>query len=267
MTAYIKNKGIAQTFFQDNHHNKSKNEIKWNADYDGNNANIKVDLNDNGKKNKYRMQLNNQDLANLLSIPMVNKPLDSRLKDDFLSDYDFLDEEDVALLNSPIPEPALFRLNIPQLNSTKETLKSPIQMPCPFTSDAMPESNMLIPELSSKSNLSSSFSELSSLPDLTSLSSIQPETQLNPQLKKQQQQQQQQQQLEFQTSENPLRPSSTKKLTKKEKNIRLNTPSPKTMRIHYTSVDDNKTKGRGTRSKKRTNKKENKFIKFFNKLF
>jgi hypothetical protein len=258
MTAYIKNKGIAQTFFQDNHHNKSKNEIKWNADYDGNNANIKVDLNDNGKKNKYRMQLNNQDLANLLSIPMVNKPLESRLKDDFLSDYDFLDEEDVALLNSPIPEPALFRLNIPQLNSTKETLNSPIQLPCPFTSNTMPESNILIPELSS--NLSSSFSELSSLPDLTSLSSIQPETRLNPKL-------QQQQQEEFPVSENPLRPGSTKKLTKKEKNIRLNTPSPKTMRIHYTSVDDNKTKGRGTRSKKRTNKKENKFIKFFNKLF
>lgn len=216
-TTYIKNKGISQTVFQDNHHNQVKNEIKWNAKYDGKRANISLDMNDNGKKNKYRVQLNNEDLANLLSIPAVNKPLETRLKDDFMSDFDFLDDEDIELLNMPVkecyePTDALFRVTVPQLNSKKEELQTPFSpLPCPLQE---PE-----PKTEAKQN---------------------PET--KPHLKH-----------KPQIIERP-------KLTKRERNARLKTPSPKTMRIHYTT-------GRGTRSKKRENKSQSNFVKFFNKLF
>jgi hypothetical protein len=244
-TTYIKNKGVTQTVFSNNNH-KLRNEIKWNAAYDGDHANIKVDLNDNGKKNKYRMQLNNQDLANLLSIPAVNKPLDTRLQQDFLSDFDFLDEEDMELLPQtqfqvPLqqptcykphsefpPESALFRLTIPDSREKKEALKSPFPAPCPYTSD---------------------ICSLTEFPELTSLSSIKSEP------------------LSSEPLTNPLMSApqiseeiTRPRLTKREKNARLNTPSPKTLRIHYTTA---RGKGRKTRRKK----KQNKFTKFFSKLF
>lgn len=243
MATYIKNKGVTQTVFSNNNH-KTKNEIKWNAAYDGDHANIKVDLNDNGKKNKYRMQLNNQDLANLLSIPVVNKPLKTRLTHDFLTDFDFLDEEDLELLSQPQiqqecykpkaefpPESALFRFTIPQTTEKKEALSSPFPTPCPYTSD---------------------ICSLTELPELNSLSMPKPMTDPI----------QIPEQITFQESEPITRP----RLTKKEKNERLNTPSPKTMRIHYTTASAS-AKGRGTRRKRRANKKQNKFTKFFSKLF
>jgi len=248
MTTYIKNKGVTQTVFSNNNH-KTRNEIKWNAAYDGDYANIKVDLNDNGKKNKYRMQLNNQDLANLLSIPAVNKPLDSRLHQDFLSDFDFLDEEDMELLPQQQecyqpraefpPESALYRVTIPDSREKKEAFKTPFPTPCPYTSDICS-----LQELASLSSIKSD--PLSSEPLTNPIMSepimsapIMPA----PQISKP-------------TSEQITRP----RLTKREKNARLNTPSPKTLRIHYTTA---RGKGRKTRRKK----KQNKFAKFFSKLF
>jgi hypothetical protein len=232
MATYIQNKGVTQTVFSNNNH-KTRNEIKWNAAYDGDQANIKVELNDNGKKNRYRMQLNNQDLANLLSIPAVNRPLESRLQQDFLSDFDFLDEEDLELLpHHPTqfqlqtqeqecykpradfsPESALFRVTIPDSREKKEMYKTKFPTPCPHTPD------------------------ICSLPELKHLSSLKSES-IEP------------------TPEQITRP----RLTKKEKNARLKTPSPKTLRIHYTTASG---KGRITRRKK----KQNKFTKFFSKLF
>jgi hypothetical protein len=218
METYIKNKGISQTVFQDNHHNQHKNEIKWNAKYDGKLANISLNMNDNGKKNKYRVQLNNEDLANLLSIPVVNKPLDSRLREDFMSDLNFLDDEDIELLNNQVqecyePSDSLFRVSVPQLNTKKEE-ESQGPVSCPLiTEPTLKEKEYSNPEKETK-------------PHTISID----------------------------------RP----KLTKNEKKARLKTPSPKTLRIHYTS-------GRGTRSKKHAkkhqNKTQNNFVKFFNKLF
>jgi hypothetical protein len=238
MTTYIKNKGVTQTVFSNNNH-KTRNEIKWNAAYDGDYANIKVDLNDNGKKNKYRMQLNNQDLANLLSIPAVNKPLESRLHQDFLSDFDFLDEEDMELLPQEQecykpraefpPESALYRVTIPDSREKKEAFKTPFPTPCPYTSD------------------------ICSLQELTSLKPLSSEPLINPIMSEPIMSAPL---ISEPTSEQITRP----KLTKREKNARLNTPSPKTLRIHYTTA---RGKGRKTRRKK----KQNKFAKFFSKLF
>jgi hypothetical protein len=58
-------------------------EINWDADYDGNFANISLDLNQNGKTNHYDVKLDNEDLADILNVPSVNLPVHKRLSDDF----------------------------------------------------------------------------------------------------------------------------------------------------------------------------------------
>ena len=116
------------------------------------------------------------------------------------------------------PEPMLFRLNIPDSQSKKQNYSSPFSKPC------------------------INNNELTSLPDLTSLSI--PES--------------------FKSE--PL-PIYKPRLTRRERNARLRTPLPKTMRIHYTTAS---AKGRGiTKRKKRaaTTRHRGKVSKFFSKLF
>lgn len=229
MTAYIKNKGIAQTYFQDSHHKKKANEIKWNAKYDGSLANIKVDVNNDGKRNKYRVQLNNEDLADILSIPTVNQSLEQRLKNDFLGDYEEPDDfimPEIIQMREQEPDPSLFRITVPESCSKKQQYSSPFSKPCMHDN------------------------ELTSLPNLTSLSG--PESILS----------------ELDRPQQQIEIVSPIKMTRREKHARLKTPSPKTMRIHYTSPASNSTgKGKGTRRKRRTPKRKSRVAKFFSKLF
>jgi hypothetical protein len=81
LNTYIKNRGTTQMLVRNNNKNKF-NEINWDADYDGEIANISLDSISNGHKNHYNIQLDNEDLANLLNIPTVNMPIDKRLKMD-----------------------------------------------------------------------------------------------------------------------------------------------------------------------------------------
>uniref|UniRef100_A0A6C0DUH3 Uncharacterized protein n=1 Tax=viral metagenome TaxID=1070528 RepID=A0A6C0DUH3_9ZZZZ len=236
MTTYIKNKGIAQTYFQDSHHKKKANEIKWNAKYDGSLANIKVDVNNDGKRNKYRVQLNNEDLANILSIPTVNQSLEQRLQNDFLSDYKEYDEPDdfvmpeIIQMREQEPDPSLFRVNILDSSSKKQQYSSPFSKPCMYDN------------------------ELTSLPNLKSLSG--PESILT----------------ELDHPQQQIEIVSPTKMTRREKHSRLKTPSPKTMRIHYTSPASNSTgkgsaKGKNTRRRRRSPKRKSRVAKFFSKFF
>jgi hypothetical protein len=79
---YITNRGITKTVLQNNNEKKT-NELKWDTDYDGNVANVSLNLNKNGSHKDYHFSLNNDDLANILNIDSVNLPLDKRLKKDF----------------------------------------------------------------------------------------------------------------------------------------------------------------------------------------
>jgi hypothetical protein len=79
---YIKNRGMTKTIIHSNNKNNT-NEIKWDADYDGNVANISINSNNDGIHDKYHFSLDNQDLANLLNIDTVQLPLEQRLKRDF----------------------------------------------------------------------------------------------------------------------------------------------------------------------------------------
>jgi len=75
-------KGITQTFIQDDDHNYNDiNKSSIHAKYDGNIANISVDLNDNGDKKHYNIQLDNDDLSNILNIKSIDTDLDKRLND------------------------------------------------------------------------------------------------------------------------------------------------------------------------------------------
>ena len=82
LNTYIKNRGSTKTIMHDNNKNNI-NEIEWDADYDGNEANISLDLVNNGKTHHYNVKLDNDDLANILNINSVQKPIHNRLKNDF----------------------------------------------------------------------------------------------------------------------------------------------------------------------------------------
>ena len=82
LNTFIKSKGVMKTITHNNNKTNS-NEINMDADYDGNVANIKLQTNNNGQNKDYNIKLTNDDLANILNVPSVNKPLDLRLKNDF----------------------------------------------------------------------------------------------------------------------------------------------------------------------------------------
>ena len=83
MSTYIENYGFTKTFISDNNKNIN-NETEWIGNYDGNLANLNINMNTNGNKESISLQLDNNDLMELLSVQPVEKPLDQRLRDDFL---------------------------------------------------------------------------------------------------------------------------------------------------------------------------------------
>jgi len=86
----IKSKG----YIKQNDNNHHVEGVKWNADYDGNEANIQLDVNHNGHIQRRKIQLPNEQLrtlAKLLSVPSVNKPLEKRILDDYDDDNDELE--------------------------------------------------------------------------------------------------------------------------------------------------------------------------------
>ena len=65
---------------------KNERDIEWNNQYDGKKADLNVMMNLNGKKEKYHIQMNNQEIERLLSQPSVEQRLDKRLIKDFSMD-------------------------------------------------------------------------------------------------------------------------------------------------------------------------------------
>jgi len=82
LDTYIKNRGMTKTIVHNNNRN-TINETNWDADYDGDVANVSLDLTNNGRNKHLDFKLTNDDLANMLSIPSVNQPIHKRLKMDF----------------------------------------------------------------------------------------------------------------------------------------------------------------------------------------
>jgi hypothetical protein len=116
MSRYINQKGIAETVIVDKN-GKNKNYTKWDAEYNGENANIIIDSNTNGKNSKYLIKLDNNDIADLLSIQPINRPLDQRLRSDFKSNRKctphFIEMKDNKLVSSKIDNKKLTHISSP----------------------------------------------------------------------------------------------------------------------------------------------------------
>jgi hypothetical protein len=98
---YIKTMGSAKAYIQHGMHRDAK-EVKWDVDYNGDNADIDLDIGNNGEMTHYKAVLSNEDLANLLNIPSVNEPLENRLQNDFLVDRRVYKLEPVPHMQRPI---------------------------------------------------------------------------------------------------------------------------------------------------------------------
>ena len=95
-------------------------ELKWNADYDGDVANIKLNIteHENIKTDKgFHFKLTNNDLANMLSIPSVNIPIHKRLENDFMCPHKHgkrYSRKHIRKHNRKhSPNPYLFAVNMP----------------------------------------------------------------------------------------------------------------------------------------------------------
>ena len=111
LNTYIKNRGMTKTIVHDNNNNQI-NEIKWDADYDGDVANISINAESNGKSKHFDIKLDNNDLANLLNINSINMPIDKRLKTDFYKqNYD--------------NEPYFIELPAPEIQPREPIIKEP----------------------------------------------------------------------------------------------------------------------------------------------
>lgn len=82
LNTYIKNRGTTKTIVHNNNNNHI-NQINWDADYDGDVANISINTNSDGIRDHFDITLDNQDLANILNVQSVNMPIHQRLKNDF----------------------------------------------------------------------------------------------------------------------------------------------------------------------------------------
>jgi hypothetical protein len=104
LDTYIKNRGTTKTIIHNNNHN-DVSEINWDADYDGDIANIELDVNENGKRGHYDVRLTNDDLAGLLNIPSVDQPLDKRLLNDFTTEEPEIYK--IEFKNDPLLQPSV----------------------------------------------------------------------------------------------------------------------------------------------------------------
>ena len=109
LNTFIKNRGITSTIIRENNHSHI-NETKWDADYDGDVAHIDVATNNDGKINQYKIHLDNEDLAHMLSLPSVDMPLEERLQMDYGSER----------MSKPM------RIELPQLSSSSSEYSVPV---------------------------------------------------------------------------------------------------------------------------------------------
>jgi len=128
LNTFIKNRGSTKTIIHNsnssnNSHNhlNAVNEIKWDADYDGDIANISVTSDTNGQKKHFNITLDKNDLEHILNIPSVDMPIHKRLKMDF----------------SKRLEPSMYKIELPQQQLPDEELL-PFEQPTPFEEPIAP---------------------------------------------------------------------------------------------------------------------------------
>lgn len=223
---YIKSQGISQTVVQKPGVNNI-NQINWDANYNGEVANLNLDINTNGKKDNFVLQLSKGDLENLLNIPSIEKPLEERLEEDFLVKNDFAPSLQYK------PQPYLFRPSIYPKTETTSQKQNNIE-----------------------SQIKDVLNEMNAQDDETLKSEINNLLQLKKKLqhphKGKHAHSYQHKKAKTQTPVKRTHLTKTKK-TKNTKKHSYKTPSPKTIRIHLT--DDDKTSSSSTTSKRKSRRK------------
>jgi len=116
LNTFIKNRGSTKTIIHNsnssnNSHNhlNAVNEIKWDADYDGDIANISVTSDTNGQKKHFNITLDKNDLEHILNIPSVDMPIHKRLKMDFSKRV----EPSVYKIELPLQQPIQLQEDLP----------------------------------------------------------------------------------------------------------------------------------------------------------
>ncbi len=152
LNTYIKNRGLTQTILHTNNQNQF-NETKWDADYDGNTANISVTSNTDGNKKRYGVTLDNKDLANILNIPSINMPIDKRLQLDFVQPS-FKNDPKILQLELPylktpefLPRKPDFvnEADILMMDSMQKSNAFKSAIPTNYLSSPLPNEELIVP--------------------------------------------------------------------------------------------------------------------------
>ncbi len=150
LNTYIKNRGITQTLINNNNQ-KEFNQINWDADYDGQQANISLTSDTNGNKKHFDIQLDNEDLANILNIPSESIPIDKRLQMDF-NTPSFRRAPQILQIEIPYRKTRYARPRQPKYlldrpKPDKETIEELIQSikPNNYLSSPLPEEELIVP--------------------------------------------------------------------------------------------------------------------------
>jgi hypothetical protein len=151
LNTYIKNRGYTKTIIHDNNSHKHNtlnavNELNWDADYDGDVANISVTSDTNGEKKHFNISLDNNDLENILNIPSVDMPIHKRLQKDFYEN-DFRNEPTIYKIELPqIEVPQLMPIE-PTYHNKINTLEKLLETskPIRYLSTPLPNEEFVIP--------------------------------------------------------------------------------------------------------------------------
>ena len=75
---YVQTIGTSETYVK-NKNRKSESKIKWMGDYNGEDAKLQVDVNNDNKRKVYNFKMNNQQLGHLLGMPPANMSLEAQM--------------------------------------------------------------------------------------------------------------------------------------------------------------------------------------------
>jgi hypothetical protein len=141
LNTYVKNRGETKSIIHENNHNKVS-QVKWDAEYDGHDGNVSLDILDNNKKKHINLKFDNHDLEQIFNVPSENTSLDRRL----LRDFGMTHAHNKKKINGPMV------IELIQPNDTEDDI---FTEPLLFTNDnsnSTPLNNLL--EIPSHSNIS-----------------------------------------------------------------------------------------------------------------
>jgi len=146
LNTYIKNRGFSKTIVHDSSNPYKQNEINavnelnWDADYDGDIANISLTSNTNGDKKHFNISLDKNDLENILNVPSVEMPIHKRLKMDFSKP---VFRHDPSIYKIELPE--MEELQSDKMNNTLQQILDSSEPRKRYLSTPLPNEELIIP--------------------------------------------------------------------------------------------------------------------------